>query len=406
MPNTIKPSLDQIKLINEYLLFDSPNEEQYDNFTFLASQICNTPISTITLIDTTRQWFKSKIGFTHNENPIEYSFCALALSKNLDFIEIPNLMLDEEFSGIGKLNGLEENGFYASVAIRNEKGIPLATLCVIDYESKKLTNDQKKGLQILGKQVEELFKLRLKNVTLLNNYKLLREQYEALKQFSNRVSHDIQSPLNNIISLSTLFREENETSFSSSEYLDLMIESSSQLKEYVTKLLHYYRSENQTIHKKHFETSEVITTINAILNPKKEFKIRSHFEKAQIYSDQLALTQIVMNLVSNGFKYNYSNTPEIDIYFKTTTKSYELIITDNGIGFNKKEINILLGNSTPIAKKDRFGNYGTQLGWTTIKNLCGKINASISIESTINKGSTFTISIPKEDEHNTFIELS
>lgn len=112
-----------------------------------------------------------------------------------------------------------------------------------------------------------------------------------------------------------------------------------------------------------------------------------------------------MNLVSNGFKYNYSNTPEIDIYFKTTAKSYELIITDNGIGFDKKEINTLLGNSAPIAKKDRFGNYGTQLGWTIIKNLCGKINASISIESTINEGSTFTISIPKEDEHNTFIEL-
>ncbi|MGL4384644.1 MAG: hypothetical protein ACRCS4_05000 [Flavobacterium sp.] len=36
MPNTIKPSLEQIKLINEYLLFDSPNEEQYDNITFIG----------------------------------------------------------------------------------------------------------------------------------------------------------------------------------------------------------------------------------------------------------------------------------------------------------------------------------------------------------------------------------
>jgi signal transduction histidine kinase len=315
-------------------------------------------------------------------------------------------MLDEEYSDIGKLNGLEENGFYASVAIRNEKGIPLATLCVIDYESKKLTSNQKKGLQILGKQVEELFKLRRKNVALLNNYKLLSEKYEDLKQFSNRVSHDIQSPLNNIISLIMLFREENEMYFSSSEYVDLMIESSTQLKEYVTKLLHYYRSENPTIHKKHFEASEIITTINSILNPKKEFKIRSHFDKAQIYSDQLALTQIVMNLVSNGFKYNYSNTPEIDIYFKTTAKSYELILTDNGIGFDKKEVNTLFGNSAPIAKKDRFGNYGTQLGWTTIKNLCSKIGARISIQSKINEGSTITIFIPKEDEHNTFTALS
>ncbi|MEM0577846.1 HAMP domain-containing sensor histidine kinase [Flavobacterium polysaccharolyticum] len=396
MPNTIKPSLDQIKLINEYLLFDTPNEEQYDNLTFLASQICNTPISTITLIDTTRQWFKSKIGFTHNENPIEYSFCALALSKNLDFLEIPNLMLDEEFSGIGKLNGLKENGFYASVAIRNEKGIPLATLCVIDYESKKLTNDQKKGLQILGKQVEELFKLRLKNATLLNNYKLLSEQYETLKQFSNRVSHDIQSPLNNIISLITLFREENETSFSSSEYLQLMIESSSQLKEYVTKLLYYYRSENQTIAKKIFAIQDIITTTNSILNPKKEFKIISTFEKVEIYSDPLALTQIVMNLVSNGLKYNYSTTPAITFGFKETATSYELKISDNGIGLSEIEAATLIDNAASIAKKDRFGNYGTQLGWTTIKNLCSKIGATITIHSKLNEGSTFILLIPKD----------
>nr|WP_315142003.1 HAMP domain-containing sensor histidine kinase [uncultured Flavobacterium sp.] len=396
MPNTIKPSLDQIKLINEYLLFDSPKEEQYDNITFLATQICNTPISTITLVDTTRQWFKSKVGFTHNENPIEYSFCALALSKNLDFIEIPNLMLDEEFSGIGKLNGLEENGFYASVAIRNEKGIPLATLCVIDYESKKLTNDQKKGLQILGKQVETLFKLRIKNIALLNNYKHLREQYEALKEFSNRVSHDIQSPLNNIISLGMLFREENEMSFSSSEYLDLMIESSSQLKEYVTKLLHYYRSEEQTIAKKLFDVNEIITTTNTILNPKKEFRIHCTFEQAKIYTDQLALTQIVMNLVSNGIKYNYSEIPEIRFAFEETFTSYILKITDNGIGLTENEAATLFDTSATIAKKDRFGNYGTQLGWTTIKNLCKKVNADISIQSIINKGSTVTISIPKE----------
>ena len=396
MPNTIKPSLEQIKLINEYLLFDSPNEEQYDNITFLATQICKTPISTITLIDTTRQWYKSKIGFTHNENPIEHSFCALALSKNLDFIEIPNLMLDEEFSGIGKLNGLEENGFYASVAIRNEKGIPLATLCVIDYESKKLTNDQKKGLQILGKQIEALFKLRHKNVALLNNYKLLSEQYEALKQFSNRVSHDIQSPLNNIISLITLFREENETSFSSSEYLDLMIESSSQLKEYVTKLLYYYRSENQIISKKDFNINEIITTTNSILNPKKELKIESTFEKAQIYTDPLALTQIVMNLVSNGLKYNYSTTPVITFGFNETTTSYQLKISDNGIGLSETEAASLLNNSASIAKKDRFGNYGTQLGWTTIKNLCNKIGVSIAIDSKVNEGSTFILSFPKE----------
>ena len=59
----------RLDVVDKYSLFDSEPELEYDNITFLASKVCNTPISTITLVDENRQWFKSKIGFEHNENP-------------------------------------------------------------------------------------------------------------------------------------------------------------------------------------------------------------------------------------------------------------------------------------------------------------------------------------------------
>ena len=158
------PTKNVIEVLEDYNLFDSEAEIEYDNITFLASKICNTSISTITLLDDKRQWFKSKIGFEHSETPLNRSFCALSISKSKNVIVVPNVMKDAEFSIIGKLNGLEKDGFYAAVTLFNEDEIALGTLCVIDYESKNLDQDQIKALQILGKQVEELFKIRLKNI--------------------------------------------------------------------------------------------------------------------------------------------------------------------------------------------------------------------------------------------------
>ena len=76
----------RLNIVNEYSIFDTEAELEYDDITFLASRICNTQISTITFVDEKRQWFKSKVGFEHNENPVIMSFCALSLSKNNDII--------------------------------------------------------------------------------------------------------------------------------------------------------------------------------------------------------------------------------------------------------------------------------------------------------------------------------
>lgn len=383
----------RLNIVDKYSLFDSEPELEYDNITFLASKVCNTPISTITLVDENRQWFKSKIGFTHSENPKNMSFCALSLSKNQDVLVVPNLMQDDEFSEIGKLNGLEKDGFYASVTLYNENKIPLGTLCVIDYESKTLDQDQIKALKILGKQVEELFKLRLKNIELQKNFEELSIKHQQLKKFSNTISHDLQTPINNIISLISLINEEDvkeETIIS--EYLNLVVTSSQQLKDYVNKLLSYYTSDTINVNKTPFRLADLVSEISQIVNSNNEAEIITEFDKnLEIISDKTALSQILINIISNGIKYNTTPKPIIKITNNIINHKSTISITDNGIGIDSKNFDAIFENNITLSQRDRYGNYGTGLGLSIVKNLTDKIDFDINIDSEVGKGTTFTL---------------
>lgn len=381
-----------LEVLEDYCLFDSDAEIEYDNITFLASKICNTPISTITLLDDKRQWFKSKVGFEHSESPLNMSFCALSLSKCKKVIVVPNLMEDTEFSAIGKLNGLEKDGFYAAVTLFNEDEVALGTLCVIDYESKFLDEDQVKALEILGKQVEELFRIRYKNIQLNKNYESLKDKYTELKQFSNTISHDIQTPINNIISLISLLNDDKGNQSATSEYLEMLVSSSYQLKNYVNNLLTYYQSEALVVSKNEFSFQEAVNEIEQIITSDKQVKFVNDFdETVKLRTDKMAISQILLNLISNGIKYNMTVNPIITISYELLDDKSIIKINDNGIGIEKKYFETIFENNITLARKDRYGNYGTGLGLSIVSNLAKKINYNISIDSEIGIGTTFTL---------------
>jgi GAF domain-containing protein len=160
---------DRLRALRSYKILDTKPEERFDELTQLAAIICGVPISLITLIDADRQWFKSKVGLEIDETPRAQAFCTHAIMQPQMFV-VEDAAKDQRFASNPLVTGEPHIRFYAGAPLATPDGHLLGTMCVIDREPRTLSANQKRALELLGRQV-------IANMELRNN---LRELKQAL----------------------------------------------------------------------------------------------------------------------------------------------------------------------------------------------------------------------------------
>jgi PAS domain S-box-containing protein len=149
----------RIEALRELEILDTAPEPEFDDLALIASQICGTPISMISLLDRDRQWFKSKVGTELQQTPRDIAFCAHAILQR-DLFVVPDATEDPRFAGNPLVTIDPKIRFYAGAPLRTPEGHALGTLCVFDRKPRKLTDEQESALRALSRQVEAQIELR------------------------------------------------------------------------------------------------------------------------------------------------------------------------------------------------------------------------------------------------------
>jgi GAF domain-containing protein len=106
----------------------------------------------ISLVDETRQWFKSKVGIRRRHTPRDISFCARTILQTNPLI-VPDATKDPRFAGSPLVTKAPHIRFYAGFPLINSEGYALGTLCAVDRRPRRLSGGQSKAMALLARQV-------------------------------------------------------------------------------------------------------------------------------------------------------------------------------------------------------------------------------------------------------------
>lgn len=151
----------RLEALRRYDILDTAPQAEFDDITRLAAQVCAAPTALISLVNTDRQWFKSRIGFDSCETGRDVSFCAHALRQKTLFL-IPDTHADARFAGNLLVTGAPHIRFYAGAPLVTHDGLTLGTLCVIDTVPRTLSASQQEALLALARMVIVHLELRHK----------------------------------------------------------------------------------------------------------------------------------------------------------------------------------------------------------------------------------------------------
>jgi len=177
---------ERIEALLSYNILDTFSEENFNNIAKLASFICKTPIALVSFIDEKRQWFKANVGLDASENPREMTFCQYTIM-NDDIMVIEDALEDDILKHNPNVIASPNIRFYAGLPLTTKEGQNIGTLCVVDMEPKRLDEEQKQMLRLLGQQTMAYLELRKKNLALDNEVKLLAQK--ALEDIDHELEY-------------------------------------------------------------------------------------------------------------------------------------------------------------------------------------------------------------------------
>ena len=225
---------------------------------------------------------------------------------------------------------------------------------------------------------------------LLNN---LEKQNEHLNEYAHIVSHDLKSPLRNISALLSWTKEDfkNKLGEESLNNLDLMQSKVEKMDHLIESILKYSSIDSDILIEEEIDLNSLITDIKDLLYIPKHIDLSIINKLPVIKADKTRIQQVFQNLISNAVNYIDKEKGFIEIDYSANKTHHIFSVKDNGIGIAKEHHDKIFKIFSSL------GNYekSTGIGLSIVKKVVELYKGKVWLESELNKGTTFFISIKK-----------
>lgn len=241
------------------------------------------------------------------------------------------------------------------------------------------------------------------------------EESNQLKtEFLNNLSHEIRTPLNGILGFSELLNSPNLSDAKRKNFVNIIQNSGNQLLHIIDEILEISMlgTKRVTLNENQVCLNDLLLELFSVFDLKaKENSIPLYLKKGlsdqncTLITDVVKLNKIISNLLENALKFTKDGFIEFGYYLKNETTKNQLIIyvKDTGIGIEKEKQEIIFERFSQGEKELSKKVGGIGLGLSIAKENTELLGGSISLESTVGKGTTFFVAIPFKPV-NIFVE--
>lgn len=393
--------------LHEIGLLTSLDEPSLDTLTRVASEMLSAPVSLVSIVmpDENRQFFKSMNGLpepwaSRRQTPLSHSFCQHVRASNRPLV-VTDARADERVCDNEAVADLGVVA-YAGFPVHAPNGNAIGAFCVTDTREREWKVDELRLIEDFAAVADDQIKL----LAAVRDQKLAldaeKEAAAAKSRLLATVSHELRTPLGGILGITELLLEDI-TDASQREMLSTIRTSGRTLLNTLNDLLDSAKinSGKLRLENENFSLRDILShTVGLHRSTADAGNNTLRLDLANdlpdvINCDRYRLQQILDNLLSNALKFTHEG--EVRLTVSTVAESPGMMsfqVSDTGIGMTTEHLSRLF---IPFEQADastsrRYG--GTGLGTSIAARLTELLGGTISVESEVGYGSTFTVNLP------------
>lgn len=378
---------ERLDAVHRYDVLDTPRDGAFDRITRMAARYCDVPISTITIVDTDRIWFKSTHGIEVDEIGRDPGLCASAVMQ-LDPYVVTDARIDPRTLDNPLVCGELGLQFYVGIPLTTSTGHNLGTLNVIDVAPREVTDDQLETLSDLAAIVVDELELRLAarervRVEAMERAAELRDAIVA------GISHEMRTPLGVLQGLQRL-QEETGHDLEPEAFSTLLAKQGrhlDQLARLVQRFLDYAGLEGDQTPTIQLEPVELVPVAETVRGLFEGHTIQIHAapDLPRVAADPARTQQALHELVANAVRFGGDHPVEIGMR-RRDAGAVEVTVTDHGPGLHADDLGRVFDKTYR-----GVGSEGAGVGLYVAKVITEAQDGHLEVASEPGRGSTFTL---------------